>query len=314
MTPMKELCFKALMEWFVQQNASRWNIHVQASQFDVKDYAPYVNEITGMLILNISANATRNFNTDTEGFSFMSRVNGKEVFLEVPYTAVFVAVDPDTGIPNLFPYYEDHDGMDLMPVDTEEVMGTPVQKGHVVELPHSGIKVQLKTPTLGDILDISQGKTKGAPTHEVIHDGDNKVIRVTFGNKEPVENDAKAIMGVMQYLGKPVEVVKPIPEPTVTERVTQRHWRVIQGGKGKTETTMPYIDEVYRAKRDKREQEEQLAKINMNAEIGTSKPEIRSDGSDGTSAFFPDLDVSKCTFVTKPIDRPEWMTVVQGGR
>ena len=313
MAPMKELCFKALMDWFVSQNASRWFIHAQASQFDVKDYAPYVNEITGMVILNISANATRDFSTNSEGFSFKSRIKGKEVFLEVPYSAVFVAVDPDTGIPNLFPYFEDHGDMDIETPETEEVLGTPVLKDPtVVELPHSGIKVQLKVPTLAEVLDISQGKTKGAPTSEVVRDGDNKVIRVTFGKQDEASNDAKAILGPMTYLGKHSE--EPKPEPTVTERVTQRHWRVIQGGKGKQEPTMPYIDEVYRAKRDKREREEQLAKVTMNAEIGVSKPEIRSDGSDGKSSHFPDLDVSKCAFVTKPIERPEWMSVVQGGK
>ena len=312
MAPMKEICFKALMDWFVEQNASKWYVHVQASQFDVKEYAPFVNEVTGMLILNISANATRNFSTDEVGFSFLSRVNGKEIFLEVPYTAIFVAVDPDTGIPNLFPYFEDHGDMDIETPETEEVLGTPIMKDHVVELPNSGIKLQLKVPTLADLADMPDiiKNTTGYRAADIVRDADNKVIRVTFGKQDPVQNDAKAILGQMAYLGKPPEE----PAPTVTERVTQRHWRVIQGGKGKTEVTMPYIDTVYRAKRDKREREEQLAKINMNAEIGVSKPEIRSDGSDGTSSHFPDLDVSKCTFVTKPIERPEWMNVVQGGK
>ena len=113
MAPMAKITFKALLDWFVEINAKRWNIHVQASQFDAQEYLSTMSPATGMICLNISANATRHFTVDETSFSFWSRFQGKEIKLEIPYTAVMCAVDPDTGIPNLFPYFEDYGDIEL---------------------------------------------------------------------------------------------------------------------------------------------------------------------------------------------------------
>lgn len=314
MAPMAKLTFKALLDWFLELNAQKWYIHVQACQFDVKDYAPYVNPETGMLILNISGAATRGFDTQDDHFSFYSRVKGKEVFLEVPYSAVFLAIDPDTGIPNLFPFYEEH-ADDTVPPEEELVMGTPVRNEHVVDLPHSGLRVTLKAPTLGDLHDLSErlGKTKGVEPIDIKRD--NNVVYMDFGKSQ--ENDARAILGPMLGIGNraaSVDETAPPKELTLAERVGMRKWVVIEGGRQKPQASMPFIDEVYRAKQERREMELKLAKINLNTEIGATPKEIRSDGSDGTSAFFPDLDVSKCYFPRKRTERPAWLVVIQGGK
>ena len=113
MAPMAKITFKALLDWFVEINAKHWNIHVQASQFDAKDYMSTMSPATGMICLNISASATRGFDMDDEKFWFWSRFQGKEILLEIPFTAVMCAVDPDTGIPNMFPYFEDYGDVEL---------------------------------------------------------------------------------------------------------------------------------------------------------------------------------------------------------
>jgi stringent starvation protein B len=286
MAPMAKLTFKALLDWFLELNARKWYIHVQACQFDVKDYAPYVSPETGMLILNISGAATRGFDTHEDHFSFYSRVKGKEVFLEVPYSAVFLAIDPDTGIPNLFPFYEEH-------ADDIEPPGYSV-------------------PTIGDLKDLSElfSKTKGIQPSDIkLKNDKSNVVYLDFG--KPAD-EAKAILGPMFGIGNRVtqepEGTTP-KELTLAERVGLRNWVVIDGGRQKPKASMPFIDEVYRAKQERREQLEKL----MPTPEFTERFELRSDGSEGKSVFFPDLDVSKCYFPRKRIERPSWMVVIQGG-
>lgn len=314
MVPMKRIAFSALLDWFVEIDAKRWNVYVQGTQFDVKEYASAVQLHSGMLLLNLSANATRNFTCDDEGFSFKSRINGVEVFLEIPYTAVFAAVHPDTGIPNMYPFFEDYGDMD--PIETVDVLGTPVAKYNVVTLPHSEISRSFELNLNKELQQLLK---------------DNPNMSVIFSPSDDVNNDATCVLGKLGHyndgqlgtgpmasIGSPA-TVEPTPvEPTVEERVTQRRWRVIEGGKQKVEATMPWIDEVYRAKRDRREAAQADKFI-----IGNSIPHvpdgkefkaIRSDGNDGTSSFFPDLDVAKCVFYVKPTPRPEWMTVLEGGK
>lgn len=311
MAPMAKLTFKALLDWFLELNAQKWYIHVQACQFDVKDYATYVNPETGMLILNISGAATRGFDTHDDHFSFYSRVKGKEVFLEVPYSAVFLAIDPDTGIPNMFPFYVEH-ADDIYPPEEELLHGTPIRKEHVVDLPHSGLTLTMKTPTLGDLSDLTErlGKTKGVEPVDLKLNRNDNVVYLDFGKPQ---DEAKAILGPMFGIGnrttqKP-EVSAP-KELTLAERVGLRNWIVIEGGRNKPKASMPFIDEVYRAKRERREQLEKL----MPTPEFTESFELRSDGSEGKSVFFPDLDVSKCYFPRKRIERPSWMLVIQGGK
>lgn len=104
-----------------------------------------------------------------------------------------------------------------------------------------------------------------------------------------------------------------VKEVVVAEpKKRERKWTVIEGGRSNLPSaSMPFIDEVHRAKQARRERDASYMKA---PEDVTSQPNRKSDGNDGTSVFFPDLDVSKCYFATKRIERPEWMTVHQGGK
>lgn len=280
MDNMPRITFSAMLDWFVEVNADRWLIHVQASQFDAKEYIGKVNEITGFLVLNISGAATRNFDVSDTGFSFNSRMNGKEVYLEIPYTAVFAGSDPVTGAPNLFPYFEDKEN------------GLPV-----VKLPPkqyiNAFQDGLKIPSLEDM--------------KAIFEKPSNVIKGDFSHYK-----GKTSTGPMASIGKP-------PEETLPKKIEQRHWRVIQGGKSKVPTELPFVDVAYRAKRDAREAHEllEMTKAAMKPSATVDGPklrELRSDGADGISSHFPDLDVSKCVFHVKQTERPSWMTVIQGDK
>lgn len=286
MVPMARITFKAVLDWFMETGATKWHIAVQASQFDVKNYGPLVEPGTGMLTLNISANATRNFNTFEDHFSFKSRINGVEVFLEIPYSAVFMAMDPTTGIPNAFPYFEDHG--DMEPEDEQLALEVPAREELMALL--DSMK---NNPVIS-------GKSKTSNSFVGINANTSNIVRVDFDKKGNINLTGKGEMNVST-------------PTTVQERVTHRRWTVIEGGKGKTEAeTMPFIDHVYRAKRDRREAltADRFILSNEMKHV----PEIRSDGSEGKSTYFPDLDVGNCYFVSKPIQRPSWMTVHQGGK
>lgn len=317
MAPMAKLTFKAILDWFMELKATRWNIHVQASQFDVKGYAPYVMPDTGMVILNISGTATRGFELHDDHFSFYSRIKGVEQFLEVPYTAVFVAVDPDNGIPNLFPYFEDHGNDDPIVEGEEElVLGAPAPKGeHTVDLPHSGLQATFKVPTLGELLTINSGQA-GKPE---ITKGEDGIIRIQFPKREatqerdpffePGKDLRVRVADLFQFPTKGEEPLR-IGKDSLDIKIRDRRWVVIEGGKSPKKASMPWIDEVYREKRERREALERLMPTMDELPV----PEIRSDGASGESAFFPDLDVSKCVFPTKRVARPVWLTVINGGK
>lgn len=291
MAPMAHLTFKAVLDWFMEIDASKWHIAVQASQFDPKEYASCVEPGTGMLTLNVSGKATRNFNTYDTYFSFNSRLNGKEIFLEIPYSAVFMAYDPVSGIPNSFPYFEDHGDMDMdapftfnMENPFVHTFAKPVDSktkdsSNVIELPHSGMRVELKTPTLADL--------------EAMMDGLNykRIYEHDFSNARTA--------------------AKPL---TLEEKVAHRSWVVIEGGKASKPKSMPWIDEVYREKQARREAAKPADKVIIGNTMKSTAPEIRSDGASGHSAHFPDLDVSKCVFATRRRQRPNWISVHQGGK
>ena len=270
MNSMPRITFSGLLDWFVEIDASKWIIHVQAAQFDVKEYQPFVNDASGFLVLNISGTATRGFEMHDDTFSFYSKVKGVEVWLDIPYTAVFAAVNPETGLPNVYPFF----------MDIENPTPPPIQKD-LVSVLKDGNKA------LADIVP-------------------NNVIAGNFRhyNKGMTTTGPTAKIG-----GEPA--VKPV---TVQSRVEQRKWRVIKGGKVNAPAELPFVDVEYRKKRDARELlEKDMPPVIPEKPTGKVR-ELRSDGADGISRHFPDLDVSKCVFHFNKTPRPEWMTVIEGGK
>lgn len=275
MSTLQRNTFAGLLDWLNEIEAPHWLIHVQASQFETGDYAKSVSPLTGFLVLNISALATRNFQMEDTTFSFKSRLNGKEVFLEIPYTAVFAAIDPRNGEPVLYPYFKDYeDPTPKMP---------PKQYTAVF---NENRKLELRVPTMEDITKMMQRDDvkPGGFDHYKSHAG-----RPSIGSP-------------------PMDQAKPL---TLEEKMKQRNWHVVEGGKQPIVVDMPFVDVAYRAKRDARD-----------ALVADEPPvipdhkvrELRSDGADGISSHFPDLDVAKCVFHTNPIPRPDWMVVIKGGQ
>lgn len=271
--------FSGLLDWFLENEADRWLIHVQACQFDVGDYADKISPITGFLTLNISGVATRNFEMYDDYFSFSSMLNGKEVHLEIPYSAVFAGINPYNGEPLLFPYFKDI-------LDPEPKM-PPKQYTAVF---NENRKVTLNIPTLEDIKSMMERDVDGS---------------------KGFSHYGKATTGPMVSIGGPA---KNHPGQTLREKMEQRHWHIIRGGKQKVATELPFVDTAYRIKRDKREAEQSEKNTVKPAPAEPKVRELRSDGADGISSHFPDLDVSKCAFHTNPIPRPDWMTVIEGGK
>lgn len=397
MAPMAKITFKALLDWFLEINAKRWNIHVQASQFDAQEYMSTMSPVSGMICLNISASATRHFTVGDKSFSFWSRFQGKEIKLDIPYTAVFCAVDPDSGIPNTFPYFEDHgdvdldlpDGLeptavevlangkhrltfnngtsaDIEPLSDEELdelrsdiesrklaalpVAVPASKVKVLNL--DGTETEVQIPTMAEIDELNktwreQGMSMQCDGFKIDENGklvlmasamkdDANVVKVDFGDKGNATFSGDAT--ILNFPGK-VEVNtfddsqkkalgewgKLLTHDTVETKMRDRHWTVIEGGKAKPVASMPWIDVIYREKLARREAAEklkesltfgQIAYLPCDEEgnlIGCKRSEIRSDGSNGESSFFPNLDVAKCTWPGKRVPRPDWLIVVKGG-
>lgn len=314
MVPMARITFQALLNWFQENNAERWYIHVQASQFDPKEYMAAMSPLTGMIVLNISGAATRDFTTDDDGFSFKSRIKGKEVWLEIPYSAVLCAIDPVTGIPNLFPYFEDY--------------GDPEPESHIFNLPSSGLDVKLAKPTHGELLDISKAINDDTPVRDVVvlEADEDGVIRANFRQKNDGDTNkstpfftledltSKSNLDLFQQTGSS-NVVPLIEKDSVQTKVLDRKWAVIKGGKTvEPKASMPFIDHIYREKQERRKAKELAEdRYKFGNEMVSTAP-LRSDGSEGKSVFFPDLDVSKVVWPPKKIARPDWMTVINGDK
>lgn len=215
MSTLQRNTFAGLLDWLNEIEAPQWLIHVQATQFETGDYAKSVSPLTGFLVLNISVLATRNFLMEDDTFSFKSRLNGKEVFLEIPYTAVFAAIDPRNGEPVLYPYFKDReDPTPKMP---------PKQYTAVF---NENRKAGLHIPTMEDITKMMGDTSKEGFSHYQQHAG-----RPCIGT--PL-NDA----------------VEP---PTALEKMKQRNWHVVEGSKQSIVIGLPFIDVAYRAKRDARD-------------------------------------------------------------
>lgn len=379
MIPMAKVTFQALLDWFVKQNATKWHIYVQAAQFDPKDYLEDMNPVSGMICLNISANATRHFTTGDESFSFWSRRQGKEIQLEIPYTAVYAAEDPTTGIPNIFPYFEDYGDVELDLPDGIEPVGVEVldngkhritfNNGHVesideitdeelaalradikarelaaidVATPEStvsvvktdGTTVEVSIPTQAEIDALNeswrkQGMSIQCDGFKVDSEGklvilaspikeDTNVFKVDFGDKGNATFSGDAT--ILNFPGKvdlkpQGEWGRMIGHDTLETKMRDRNWTVIEGGKQQPQASMPWIDTVHREKLARREALEKLAptdKFVIANAMKSTQPELRSDGANGNSCFFPDLDVTKCTWPGKRKARPSWLKVLTG--
>lgn len=105
-----------------------------------------------------------------------------------------------------------------------------------------------------------------------------------------------------------------VPQISTLEKAGLRNWVVIEGGRNKPEVS-PVIDEIHRAKEERRARQANLwTQDELDSKVAV-KSDLRSDGVSGDkSTYFPDLDVSKCYFQSKRVDRPTWLAVVQGGK
>jgi len=354
---IQRITFEGVLNWLSTKNGPKWHMVFQASQFELNDFADSVN--FGHLTLNLSPNATRDMQLTDEHIYFKICKHGIPQEMLIPYTALMIIQDPDDPSGSMpWPYFLDH-GDDYTPDEDEELEhGTVVKKSNAVELPNSGIKLELRVPTLEDYKNLNfdnviqfpkQPSDGDLPTAEEIAElnklmSDNGMdinlvdfkrndqgeleVSVSLNDNPVVEWDGKedhlkrlsdnlpkglvtpdGTIDVVKLASKSQRLALAAP-PTLQQRMAERGMSVIVGGAKPVEASMPFIDEVYRAKRERREQ---LAKLTMSAESGTMDTGIRSDGSKGNSAFFPDLDVRKCHFHTRRIVRPDWLQVHEGG-
>lgn len=316
MAPMAHLTFKALLDWFSEQNASKWIIHVQATQFDPMEYAGSVEPNTGILCLNISPSATREFDMDDTSFWFKSMVRGVPVFLVIPYTAVMFAVDPTTGIPNVFPFFEDWGDME----GADEVESLPP----TIDPTESKFSPEL-------ILSLNKTWVEQGFGFQLLglETDENGETIATIIPIEPVDEDAPYSAKMIPFPNRKQEDPKLLTHDTLEKRIMDRHWTVIEGGKQKAVASMPWIDVVYREKLARREaQRLNNDRLVLGNEMKSTNPDDPEDLRFGQVFYYPcdedgtlydptkpiKLDVTKCTWATKSIQRPSWMKVITGGK
>ena len=264
---IQKITFASVLAYLATKRGTRWNMVFQSSQFELKGFSDSVNY--GNLTLNLSPSATQDMHLSDTHIYFKICKHGIPQEMYIPYTALMIVQDPDDPAASLqWPFYLDH-GDDYTPdmTDVSNVFGLPVQ----------GTKVELKAPSLNDLIEISTRQ------NNVVHFPGG---RTTVGKQ-----------------------IKMDPRKTLQERMAERGMSVINGGDVKVHATIPWIDEVYHAKQARRE----TKALNAKNAVVVSEP-IRSDGSKGNSVFFPDLDVSKCYFQSKRITRPVWLDVINGGK
>lgn len=306
---IQKITFEGVLNYLATKKGTAWNMLFQASQFDVRDFGDLVN--FGHLKLNLSPMATRDMELFEDHIYFKIRKHGIVQEMNIPYTALMIIQDPDDPSQSMpWPYFLDH-GDDYTPDEEEAIFGEMAKElkeltPHVVELPNTGVKLELKVPTLeqhqrsGEEYAIKRLAELGINiTPEQMQEHARKMHE-----SMPEIFDAKGNVDLIALANK----AQPVRKPTLSERIEARGWTVIEGGNVQAKASMPFIDEVHRAKQARREQ---LAKLAPDGEVVVS---VRSDGSNGNSVFFPDLDVSKCYFPTSRKRFPSWMTVIQGGK
>ncbi|ABY63173.1 SspB domain-containing protein [Pseudomonas phage 201phi2-1] len=369
---IQRITFEGVLNWLSTKQSDKWHMVFQASQFDLNDFVDSVS--FGHLTLNLSPNATRDMALYDEHIYFKICKHGIPQEMMIPYTALMIIQDPDDPSGSMpWPYFLDH-GEDYTPDEDEELdQGTVVKKSNVIELPNSGVKLELRIPTLEDynnlnfdnVLQFPKKDADGelpsaeeiAELNQLMSDNGMDINLVEFKRNDKGEFEVSLSLNdnpVVEWDGKDkhlkqlsdnlpkglvsddgiIDVVKLASKaqrlalaapPTLQQRMAERGMSVIIGGAKPAEASMPFIDEVYRAKRERREAIQKAADEALFKEralpAGTTLGEmlqspgmtIRSDGSKGNSVFFPDLDVRKCYFHTRRIVRPEWLQVHEGG-
>lgn len=267
---IQKITFQGVLNHLATRQGTRWHMVFQASQFDVRDFGDLVE--FGHLTLNLSPSATRDMQLTDTHIYFKIRKHGIVQEMYIPYTALMIIQDPDDPAASMaWPYFLDHgDDFEPSPMTGEEYA--------IQRMAEMGVTI---TP--------EQMAEHAAKMHAMAPD--------LFG--------ADGSVNVMALAAKAQSVRKP----TLQERMAERGMSVIHGDGAKVVASLPWIDEVHRAKQARRAAQ---AMDDKNAVVVGE--EIRSDGSKGNSVFFPDLDVSKCYFPTKRIARPEWLKVIDGGK
>lgn len=304
--------FEGVLNYLATKESPKWHIYLQASQFELNGFKDSTN--FGTLCLNFGPHATRNMVCHDDCVTFNTMKHGIEQFMSVPYTAMMFIQDPDNPNAMLpWPYYLDH-GDDSPEVPDNVIPFTPREAWDTANgISNKLAKDYLDAPGLkthsdgAQVIDMVEFKaTRQSPEERTISLLKEQGLVDDNGNLDLIALAQKAA---------PIRAKAKDEQPlTIQEKIAMRNWSVIEGGNQKPEASMPFFDEIYHAKRERRESDMKLAKINLNAELGTHPKALRSDGNDGTSVFFPDLDVSKCYFPTKRIERPSWMTVINGGK
>lgn len=267
---IQKITFQGVLNHLATKQGTRWHMVFQSSQFDVQDFGDLVD--FGHLTLNLSPSATRDMQLTDTHIYFKIRKHGVVQEMYIPYTALMIIQDPDDPAASMaWPYFLDHgDEFEEEPMTGE---------AYVIQ----------RMAELGFPITPEQLAEHSAKMHALAPDLIN----------------ADGSVDVMALAAK----AKSVRKPTLHERMAERGMSVIHGDGAKVVASMPWIDEVHRAKQVRR-----AAQVMDDKNSIVAGEEIRSDGSKGNSVFFPDLDVSKCHFQTKRIARPEWLKVIEGGK
>lgn len=285
---IQKITFKGILDHLATKKSRHWLMTFQASQFNTFDFEGAVTH--GQLNLNLGPDAIGKLELYEDSFSFACRRHGITHHLTIPYTAIMFIKDPDTSEFYQWPYYLDH-GDDAPYVDEDLV--------------DDGFDGDVNYIDFNNPLTPEQLSKPSGTVHPFMSKADLKKLQESL----PGLFNANGAVDILN-LAKHATRLSTQRELTIAEKVGLRSWAVIEGGKTNTPASIPHIDEIHRAKQAKRELETKLAKVNLSSE----PKEIRSDGSDGKSVFFPDLDVSKCYFPTRKTARPEWLTVITGSK
>lgn len=315
---IQRLTFEGILNYLSTKKGTVWNMVFQASQLELEDFNDAITY--GNITLNLSPNATRDMQCFDDHVYFKMRKHGIVYEINAPYTALMIIEDPDDRSQSMaWPYFLDH-GDDYIPDE-------PERDTNVFYLPNSGVKVELRVPTLADYNNLNLDNVIQFPGG-VGYKGEEIPAAgpLTLGDLIKA-NQAKAMSKQFPELVGNDGLIDPekvhakaqeAREPTLLERIELRGWTVIEGGNQKPVASIPFIDEVYRAKQAKRElaNADKLVLGNTMIHVPeTNKVDnIRSDGSNGNSVYFPDLDVSKCYFPVRRINRPTWVSVIEGGK
>lgn len=282
MQDIQRLTFKALVDWLEEIKSTKRHIMVQASQVKLGAMVAEVSPATGLICLSINPRAISELQLHDDCIKFTCGYKQLPVHLKIPYTAILL-VAGDAYRTNHYPYFEDH-GSDYMEFQNEPDDG-----------PHLN--------------------TSGSGWEQKFDRLPPGVVDGTMYHGTPGKSTVPTIGDLTKFFDDSLEP-KRIGKDTLVEKMSDRRWTVIEGGRTsvKPEGSSPFIDEIHRARRERREKERLLAKINLSGESGQIDSDIRLDGSKGTSAFFPNLDPSKCVFPGRRVKRPAWVKVINGGK